>query len=95
MASRFNQEYVFQHSLMNAPNDDLSEIIHPNAEDIPEFIRHFASAIFVNGSYWHNSNAIMEDYVEMQQTSYNLVIKGKMIFLIICLFTFLYLYIIT
>ena len=61
MASRYNQEYFFQHSLMNVPFTDLSEIIHPKAEDIPEYIRNFASAMFVNGSYWRNSNAIMEE----------------------------------
>ena len=96
MASRYNQEYFFQHSLMNIPFTDPNEIIHPNAENIPEYIRHFASAIFVNESFWQNSNAIKQElqreghsddyintylsYVNMQRTTYKLVIKGKIYF---------------
>ena len=45
MASRFNQEYFFQHSLMNIPFTYPNEIIHPNAENIPEYIRHYAKHI--------------------------------------------------
>ena len=105
MASRYNQEYFFQHSLMNIAFTDLNEIIHPNAENIPEYIRHFASAMFVNESHWRNSNAIIKElqyeghsddyintylsYLKMQQTTYNLVIKGKMSFFSIII---LYLY---
>ena len=46
MASRYSQEYFFQHCLMNIPFTDLNEIIHPRAESFPEYIRHFASALF-------------------------------------------------
>ena len=35
MASRYSQEYFFQHSLMNISFTDLNEIIHPNAGSIP------------------------------------------------------------
>ena len=45
MASSYNQEYFFQHSLMNIPFTDLNEIIHPNAESILEYIWHIASAM--------------------------------------------------
>ena len=47
MASHYNQEYFFQHLFTNITLTDLNEIIHPNAENIPEYIRHFASAMFV------------------------------------------------
>ena len=96
MAPRYNQEYFFQHSLMNIPFTDPNEIIHPNAENIPEYIRHFASAIFVNQSFWQKANAITQElqqeghtddcintllsYVNMQQTTYKLVTKGKIHF---------------
>ena len=96
MASRYSQEYFFQHSLMNMSFTDPNEIIHPNAESIPEYIRHFASAMFVNESFWNNSNAITEElqmerntdnyistylsYINMLQTTYNLVTKGKIFF---------------
>ena len=53
--SRYNQEYFFQHSLMNIPFSNLNEIVHPNAENITENLRHVASAIFTNGQYWNNS----------------------------------------
>ena len=46
MASRYSREYSFQHTLMNVSFRNLNEIIHPNAENIPEYIRHYASAIF-------------------------------------------------
>ena len=36
MASRYAQEYFFQHALMNVSFTDLNEIIHPKAEDISE-----------------------------------------------------------
>ena len=93
MASRYSQEYFFQHSLMNIPFTDLNEIIHPNAESIPEYIRHFASAMFVNESFWNNPNAVTEQlemeantndyistylsYINMLQATYKLVTKGK------------------
>ena len=93
MASRYSQEHFFQHSLMNIPFSDLNEIIHPNAESIPEHIRHFASAIFVNESFWNNPNAVTEElqmeanrddyistdlsYINMLQVTYKLVTKGK------------------
>ena len=53
---------------MNIPFADPNEIIHPNAENIPEYIRHFASAIFVNESFWQNSNAIT---LELQQEGHS------------------------
>ena len=93
MASRYSQEYFFQHSLMNIPFTDLNEIIHPNAESIPEHIRHFAGAIFVNDCFWNNPNAVTEElqmeantddyistflsYLNMLHAAYNLVTKGK------------------
>ena len=93
MASRYSQEYFFQHSLMNISFSDPNEITHPNAESIPEYIRHFASAMFVNGSFWNNPNAITKElqiegntddyintylsYINMLKTTYNLVTKGK------------------
>ena len=96
MASRYSQEYFFQHCLMDVSFTALNEIIHPNAESIPEYIRHFASALFVNDSFWNNSNAITQElqlernsddyintylsYINMLQTTYNLVTKGKMVF---------------
>ena len=73
---------------------DLNEIIHPKAEDISEYIRHYASAIFVNDSFWNDSNKVLEElkmeghrqdyidsymsYVEMLRITYSLVIKGKL-----------------
>ena len=99
MASRYSQEYFFHHSLMNMSFTDPNEIIHPNAESIPEYIRHFASAMFVNESFWNNSNAITEElqmerntdnyistylsYINMLQTTYNLVTKGKISFFLV------------
>ena len=101
MSSRCSQEYIFQHSLMNIPFTDLNEIIHPQAESIPEYIRHFASAMFVNGSFSNNSDAITKElqiegntddcrntylsYINMLKTTYKFVTKGK----ISCLFSFL------
>ena len=46
---------------MNIPFTYLNEIIHPNAESIPEYIRHFASAVFVNQSYWPNTDTIIQE----------------------------------
>ena len=93
MASRYTQEYFFQHTLMNVPFRDLNEIIHPNAENIPEYIRHYASAIFVNGSFWDDSFKVLDDmkfeghhndyiqsymsFIDMQSKTYQLVTKGK------------------
>ena len=96
MASWYSQEYFFQHCLMNILFTDLNEIIHPNAESITEYIRHFASALFVTDSFWNNVNAITHElqvegnsddyinsylsYVNMLQATYNLVNKGKSLF---------------
>ena len=106
MASHYIQEYFFQHLSMNITLTDLNEIIHPNAENIPEYIRHFASAIFVKKSFWHNSNAIIKDlqlegnlddyihtyirYVNMLQTRYNLVIRSKIFFAFFSNILFIY-----
>lgn len=53
---------------MNIPFTGLNEIIHLNAENIPEYIWHFASAMFVNESLWQNPNAISQ---ELQQEGYS------------------------
>ena len=106
MASHYIQEYFFQHLSMNITLTDLNEIIHPNAENIPEYIRHFASAMFVKKSFWHNSNAIIKDlqlegnlddyihtyigYVNMLQTRYNLVIRSKIFFAFFSNILFIY-----
>ena len=47
MASRYAQECFFQHTLINISFTDLNEIIHPQAENIPEYIQHYASAVSV------------------------------------------------
>ena len=94
MASRYTQEHFFQHTLMNVSFMDLNEIIHPMAENIPEYIRHFASAVFVNDSFWNDPNKVLEElkmeghrqdyidsfisYVEMLKITYSLVTKGKL-----------------
>ena len=96
MTSRYTQEYFFQHTLMKVSFMDLNEIIHPMAEDIPEYIRHYASAMFVNDSFWNESNKIMDElkmeghrqdyidsymsYVQMLKITYSLVTKGKLFF---------------
>ena len=82
---------------MNFSFTDLNEIIHPNAESIPEYIRHFASAMFVNNLFWDDRTKVMENleleghrqdyidsylsYIGMLQTRYKLVTKGKTFFL--------------
>ena len=43
------------------PFSNLNEIIHPNAESIPEYIHHFASAMFVNESFWNNQTSITDE----------------------------------
>ena len=71
MASRYSQEYFFQHSLMNIAFTNLNDIIHPNAENIPESLRHFASAVFINGCYWNDASKIQRDLeIECQKTDY-------------------------
>lgn len=49
MGSRYAREYFFQHTLMDVSFRDVNEIIHPNAENIPEYIRQYPSATFLNG----------------------------------------------
>ena len=61
MASQYTQEYFFQHRLINVSFTNLNEIIHPNAESIPKYIRHYASAIFVNSSFWDDRTKLMEE----------------------------------
>ena len=75
--------------VMNVFFTDLNEIIHPQAENIPEYIRHYASAVFMNGSFWNDLNRLQDElnmdahhsdyinqyisYIEMQRTTYRLV----------------------
>lgn len=93
MASRYTQEYLFQHTLMNVSFTDLNEIIHLMPENIPEYIWHYASAVFTNDSFWNHLIRVIDElkmeghridyidslmsYVEMQYTTYRLVTKGK------------------
>ena len=80
---------------MNVSFTDLYEIIHPKAEDIPEYIRHYASAVFVNSLFWDDSKKVADgmkmvghsqdyissymSYLQMPGTNYRLVIKGKLL----------------
>ena len=102
MASRYSQEYFFQHCLMNVPFSNLNDIIHPNAENIPEYICHFASAMFKDGSFWMYRKSFAEElqkegnsddcidtflsYVDMLQKTYNLVTKGKIFLMFLSIF---------
>ena len=43
---------------MHIPFIHLNEIIHPNAEEIPDHIRHFASAVYCNNTFWCNDMKI-------------------------------------
>ena len=79
---------------MNVPFSNLNEIIHPNAESIPEYIHHFASAMFVNESFWNNQTSItdeleregnLDDHIDsylshtyMLKKTHDLVTKGKL-----------------
>ena len=97
MASRCTQEYFFQHTLMNVSFTNLNEIIHLNAESIPEYIRHYASAMFVNSSFRDDHTKVIQElemeghrqdyidsymsYMKMLKSTYNLVTKGKTFFL--------------
>ena len=90
MASRYTQEYFFQHTLMNVSFTNLNKIIHPNAESIPEYIRHYASAMFdhtkviqeleMEGHRQDYIDSYMS-YMKMLKSTYNLVTKGKTFFL--------------
>ena len=57
MCSRYNKDFFPQHSLMHIPFLHLNEIIHPNAEEIPDHIRH------CNNTFWCNN---MEIHSEME-----------------------------
>ena len=108
-ASGYCKEYFFQHCLMNIPFTDLNEIIHLNAESIPEYIRHFASALFVNDIFWNNVNGITHElqvegnsddyinsylsYVNMLRTTYNFVTKGKSLFFLFYCYYVYYVYV--
>ena len=61
MASQYTQEYFFQHGLMNVSFTNLNKSIHPNAESIPEYIWHYASAIFVNSYFWDDRTKLIEE----------------------------------
>ena len=96
MASRYTQEYFFQHTLMNVLIRNLNEIIHPNAENTPEYIRHYTSAVFVNATFWKEPTKLLDklkieghhtDYIQtymsfadMQRTSYNLFSYKRPVF---------------
>ena len=93
MASRYTQECFFQHTLINISFTDLNEIIHPQAGNIPEYIQHYASAVCLNGSFWNDSNRVLDElkmkgncsdyinsymsYIEMQRATFRLIIKGE------------------
>ena len=93
MASTYTQEYFFQHILMNVSFRNLNEIIYPSAENIPEHIPHYASAIFVHRSFWNDCSKVLDDikleghhndyiqfymnFLNMQRQTYNLVTKDK------------------
>lgn len=92
MASQYFQEYFFQHILINGSFRNINDIIHPNAGNITEYIRNYASAAFVNGSSWNGKSRILNEiqfqgnhnnyinsymnFVDVQRTAYNLVTKG-------------------
>ena len=99
MASRYNAVYFFQRSLMNIPFQDINSIIHPNAENMPPHLLHYASAIYHNSQYWQNIDNVRRDlereyhnndyidsyisYLSMMQTTYSLFTEGITCFLYI------------
>lgn len=61
MVSRYSQVYFFQNMLLDVSFRNLNEIIHPNGENIPDYIYHYASAVFVNGSFWNDPSKILNE----------------------------------
>ena len=82
----------FPHSLMYIPFLDLNEIIHPNCEEIPDHVCHFASAMYCNNDFWCNDIKIRSEmemeghrdnyiqtyisYLNSLRANYNLYSKG-------------------
>ena len=62
MASRYTQEYIFHIIFMNVLFRNLSKIVHPNAENTPEYIRYYTSATFVNGFFWNDREIYCWNY---------------------------------
>ena len=97
MASRYNSLYFFQHSLMNLPFVNIDNIIHPNAENIPHPLLHFASAMYYNSQYWEDTNRVRADleheshdndyidsyisYLSIMRTIYSLFTEGIILFI--------------
>lgn len=50
---------------MNVSFTNLNEIIHLNPDNIPEYIRPYASAMFVNSCFWNDRAKVLQG-IEME-----------------------------
>jgi len=63
--SMFHPMFPFQHSLLHVPFAELNDIIPPDAENLPELLRHYAGAVHCNPALWLDRTALREYLVTL------------------------------
>lgn len=70
MVSPFNDEYFFQHLLMNHPHNATAQLFHPQLDELPCRIKFFASAVKLNSTFWNDLPSISEYFEKQGNKSY-------------------------
>ncbi len=58
LVSFFNKDYFFQYFLLHLPHTRISELQHPNHENIPLKLQWYAAAVQHCGEFWQSKDAI-------------------------------------
>jgi DNA replication protein DnaC len=58
LVSFFNKDYFFQYLLLHLPHTRISELQHPNHENIPLKLQWYAAAVQHCGEFWQSKDAI-------------------------------------
>ena len=62
MRSAFTDVYFYQDVIMHKPHRNVQELLHPNHNDLPSQIRHFAAAWMYRPELWQNPDQIQYEF---------------------------------
>jgi len=53
-------EFMFQHTMMNIPFSDLTELFPPHFADVPKVLQCYTMAEYCNSALWHDDTSLTE-----------------------------------
>ena len=60
MLSYFNSQYFFQYIFLHKPHRNISDLQHPNHDNLPANLQWYAAAVLYFGEFWKNDQCVID-----------------------------------